>query len=148
MHIDCQQEHLRLTDAGVAQVGGYLDISILFFIGKSRPYLAVECKRLNVTGTDGYCRSLATEYVEEGMMRFVTEQYASEWPLGGMIGYVMDGDVASAYSSVRGRIEERASDLRCDGLEIREIQPPAKFSTIHSRVAGTIELRHYLLSLA
>jgi hypothetical protein len=148
MHIESQQEHLDMAESEEGAVTGYIDISILFFIGKSRPYLAIECKRLNVIGTDGYRRSLATEYVEAGMLRFVREQYARELPLGGMIGYVMDGDVSFAFSSLRARIQERASDLCSDDTGVREILPPSRFVTVHLRPTRPIELRHYLLSLS
>lgn len=48
-------------------------------------YLACECKRLNVpykTGVHG----LVGEYVDEGLMRFVTGQYSRGLPLAMMLG--------------------------------------------------------------
>lgn len=62
-------------------------------------YFALECKRLNVM-RGGRRESLATEYVTQGMMRYVTSQYAAKLSQGGMIGYVMNGDVGTALTSV------------------------------------------------
>lgn len=44
-------------------------------------YVACECKRLNVPYKTGV-RGLVSEYVDEGLMRFVTGQYsrACHWP--------------------------------------------------------------------
>ena len=73
-------------------------------------YFAIECKRLNV------CRGrrrvfLADEYVNEGMMRFVSGKYAAGLDKGGMLGYVMDGRLDDAISSVTMAIESRKQML-------------------------------------
>ena len=74
-------------------------------------YFAFECKRLNVVD-NGRRRTLAPEYVTEGMMRFVTGQYASSVGDGGMIGYVLDGRCDDAIQLVGQNVNSRASELR------------------------------------
>lgn len=108
-------------------------------------YFAFECKRLNVI-RNGKRDSQSTEYVNEGMMRFITEQYAPDVFEGGMIGYVMNGDVKTALTSVNASVLSRCRELMIDpptGLrpsshfavneQIKETQhnlPKAQF-TIH-----------------
>ena len=73
-------------------------------------YFCLECKRLNVTKS-GSTRSYATEYVIHGMMRFVTGQYASQVQHGGMLCYVLDGNVAGAIKHVSTVIGRRCEEL-------------------------------------
>lgn len=73
-------------------------------------YFAIECKRLNVISNGGRS-SLAGAYVEKGMMRFITGQYARGLDKGGMLGYVMDGNVLNAIDSVKGAIDSRSTAL-------------------------------------
>jgi len=74
-------------------------------------YFAFECKRLNATA-NGTRRSLAAEYVTQGMMRFVTGQYASSASNGGMIGYVLDGSGDEAMTSVIRNIATHRKELQ------------------------------------
>jgi hypothetical protein len=135
-----------VTDRPVVPVG-YLDIAIQFLSGSSKLCLAIECKRLNVARKNGRRVSLSGEYVRQGMMRFVSGQYSPDLSLGGMIGYVMDGNVEGAYLAIRKQIEIHASELLCDLSQLRELILPEYFSTEHGRFAVPIELRHLLLSV-
>ncbi len=74
-------------------------------------YFAFECKRLNAT-ENGTRRPRASEYVAEGMMRFVTGQYAAAMRHGGMIGYVLDGDCDHAIRLVGQNIDANKVALR------------------------------------
>ncbi|HUT93736.1 MAG TPA: hypothetical protein VMY37_30005 [Thermoguttaceae bacterium] len=68
-------------------------------------YLAFECKRLNVKYESGF-RSEASKYVHEGMSRFMEHKYARGLRQGGMIGYVMDGDVDAAVRAIEGQFRD------------------------------------------
>jgi hypothetical protein len=83
--------------------------------GSSREevYFAFECKRLNAL-VGGRVRALASEYVTEGMARFVTGQYARFMGQGGMIGYVLDSQCERAIGLVENNIRIRHSELRMD----------------------------------
>ena len=88
-------------------------------------YFAFECKRLNAT-MNGTHRTLASEYVTEGMMGFVTGQYSSSVDNGGMIGYVLDGKSNEAMTSVGANVSARRTELQMsafDGLEQSVLRP-------------------------
>jgi hypothetical protein len=103
---------------------GYLDIAIQFSVRDEQLCLAIECKRLNVPRFSGPAETLAGRYVEEGMMRFVSRHYSPDLPLGGMIGYVMDGDVAAAHAAIHREIERAAGLSRCQSPYVVVLQHP------------------------
>jgi len=96
--------------AGAAELGR-IDLK-LFPAGSAREevYFAFECKRLNAVIGDR-CRSLASEYVTKGMMRFVTEQYSNTQKHGGMIGYVLDGNITRAITRIGRNLRTRQAEL-------------------------------------
>lgn len=126
---------------------GRIDLKFLPAVSaREEIYLAFECKRLNVT-VNGRRVPLASEYVKEGMLRFVTGQYASFVLHGGMIGYVLDGRTDDAMRLVEQNISTRATDLcmsmparldrsrlRPDADHIRETNhdlPPSRLFALH-----------------
>ena len=133
----------RGTLTGTARV----DLAVI--VGNDRnTYLAYECKRLNVTGTDGARRSQAGAYVgEDGMMRFVTEKYSEGLPVGCMMGYVMDSDLNFAFLRIEKAMMTERLALGLQG----ELQadPPIgvvqRFVTGHVRDGRWMEIRHSLL---
>jgi hypothetical protein len=114
-------------------------------------YFALECKRLNVVDSAGTLRSLATAYVRKGMMRFVEGQYAKGLDKGGMLGYVMDGDVPRAVASVGNAISQRRADLKMKngGIGPSLIRPDdARVrETRHSLNSGRFVLHHVFLAV-
>lgn len=90
---------------------GRIDLKFLPAVSaREEVYFALECKRLNAT-ENGRRRPLASEYVTEGVLRFVTGQYAGFVLHGGMIGYVLDGRTDDAVRLVEQNIGTRATDL-------------------------------------
>lgn len=65
-------------------------------------YYIIECKRLDnqkPTGTSG----LNGEYINEGIMRFVTEYYSSYYGINGMIGFMVEQmDIDNNIKSING----------------------------------------------
>jgi len=125
---------------------GIIDMAVL--IDREREhYLAYECKRLNVIHA-GNRSSLASAYVTQGMMRFITEQYAEHLPVGCMLGYVLDGDVTFAQMRLAEAIGGHAPLALIDGpAPLAAVETIKRFRTRHIRPAGSeIELRHALLS--
>ena len=114
-------------------------------------YFAFECKRLNVVDSAGRRRSLAGKYVKDGMMRFVEGKYARNLDKGGMLGYVMDGDVAGAIGLVGESITERRVELRCrnGGLQPSSIRPldSRVKETLHSLDSGRFMIHHLFLAI-
>lgn len=84
-------------------------IDIRFIHGyRERVYFAFECKRLRINRTTPNTHA----YVgEDGMMCFVGGKYAGNLDSGGMIGYVMDGDVPRAIAAVSKVINQKSKEL-------------------------------------
>lgn len=89
---------------------GRLDIAFFPLVPREDIYFCLECKRLNVV-TKGQTRAYAAEYVSLGMLRFVTGQYARAVHHGGMLGYVLDGDVTRAIANVEGNLRAQCAAL-------------------------------------
>ncbi|MBY2950941.1 hypothetical protein [Rhizobium leguminosarum] len=144
--VEYQFEPFGLAADGSKYSKGIIDIAVLFDWDRER-YLAYECKRLNVI-KDGTRRSLATEYVTQGMMRFMTEQYAEHLPIGCMIGYVLDANVSFARSRLNTIIGGHSPLSLIEGpTPLSMLNTVERFRTLHKRVAGSnIELRHALFS--
>ena len=143
--VEYQYEPFGLAADGSWFSKGKIDIAVLFDRERER-YLAYECKRLNVISNGGRS-SLATVYVTQGMMRFITEQYAENLPLGCMLGYVMDGDLTFALNKVDAAIKGHPPlTLQHGPTAIAPIGPAIRITTGHIRGGDVfIELRHALL---
>ena len=145
----CEYQFYPFARSPRGPLTGTSRVDIAVIVGHDRAaYLACECKRLNVTGADGARRSQAGAYVgDDGMMRYVTEKYAEDLPVGCMMGYVMDGDLDFAFLRIQAAMMEEQSAL---GLqEELEEDPPVgiirRFVTEHERDGRWMEIRHALL---
>lgn len=131
------QIHTQMVelDPPAGEDQGRMDIAFLPMVPREDIYFCLECKRLNVPD-NGSVRSLASEYITHGMMRFVRGQYALRVHHGGMLGCVLDGNVPSAIQSVGGLIKKRHEEL--------QMQPPGdlKPSSIRSDDERARETRH------
>jgi len=112
-------------------------------------YFAFECKRLNIL-ENGKRRTLAPEYVMEGVMRFVTGRYASIMQHGGMIGYVLDGRCNDTIRLVQSNIRRRCRALQLDADSIllqSRLRPdnPMIRETAH-KLSRSFVLHHVFLS--
>lgn len=144
--IESQRELLPDDPQAAPKPIGYLDICILFLTGSDKLYLAMECKRLNVMRAKNRTATQASVYVVKGMMRFVSGQYSPTLPLGAMLGYVMDGNMDTAYTAIRHQIEQHAQQLLYAPALFRDVKRPEHFLTTHQRPDVPIELRHLLLA--
>ena len=146
-YYDYQFVPLRLTEGQVA--GQHVRIDLAAIIDREgHTYVAYECKKLNVHGADGARRSRAGAYVgDDGMMCFVTEKYAKGLPFGGMLGYVMDGDLDFAYTSIKAMIMSCKSALGLQALprSVLPIDVARRFVTEHVCNDRWMEMRHALL---
>lgn len=141
-----QHEPFGTHPSGAKYSKGKIDMAAL--MDQEREcYVAYECKRLNVIHS-GTRSSLATRYVKDGMMRFLSEQYAEGLPVGCMLGYVMDGDLPFALTQLNGAIDAHKTPLCIlNGAPSSQVVPGIeRFSTLHQRLnTSNIELRHVLL---
>ena len=84
-------------------------------------------------------------------MRFVEGKYGRGLDKGGMLGYVMDGDVPSAVSAVAGVVARRRKELRLtDGglgrSAIRSDDSRLK-ETRHQLASGPFVIYHVFLAV-
>ena len=104
--IDTQMVEL---DPAAGEDIGRLDISFRPLVPRGH-YFCLECKRLNVV-RDGQTRSYASEYVVFGVARFVSGQYARRVRNGGMLAFVLNGDISSAIERVEDNLRSKHADL-------------------------------------
>ena len=146
-YLSYQHEPFGYTTDGWAYSKGKIDMALLLDQERER-YLAYECKRLNVV-RNGKTSSLATPYVLKGMLRFITEQYAADLPVGCMLGYVLDGNVNTARTKVRAAINSFNAmiGLVAKPTTVQSVGPIKRLSSLHYRPsnASDIEIRHALL---
>jgi hypothetical protein len=123
-------------DPAAGQDQGRMDIVFSPPVPREDIYFCLECKRLNVRDhSGGTPRPYFVEYVQFGMLRFVRGQYANSVRFGGMLAFVLNGDVPTAISGVEDNIRRmyldlamnapgsfHASTLRPADLRIRETQ--------------------------
>jgi hypothetical protein len=109
--IDIQMVEL---DPAAGQDQGRMDIAFSPLVPHEAFYFCLECKRLNVT-LGGRRRTLGTEYVTQGMSRFVHRQYGDQVRHGGMLGYVLDSRVDLAITAVQAAIRVHREDLKIAG---------------------------------
>lgn len=125
-----------LDESGIQK--GRIDIRFTRGYSASE-YFSLECKLLNRTDKNGRWVSLAGEYIDEGVMRYVNEQY-SGGSNGGMLGYVMDGDTNKAIKYINKAIETRKQNLGIEG------KAELKKSSIRPECQQTRETRHLIRS--
>jgi hypothetical protein len=99
------------VDTDLAAVTGKKDIVFVPSLQQEEIYLCLEAKRLNAI-VAGVRRSLADEYVKEGMQRFVNGKYARFVRHGAMLAYVLDGNIDRAMQNVENNIRNRLAELR------------------------------------
>ncbi len=106
-----------------------------------------ECKRLNKSSSD------AAKYAgTDGMMCFVTGKYSEGLPFGGMIGFVMDGQVAVAQTAISNAIRKKEQLLRLSANGHYKQSPllPSNSShgeTWHELTNGSFVIYHLLLGV-
>jgi len=110
LHIDRIDSQQEILDKH-SEIGGYIDV----FIARHEPdavSFTFEAKRLNHRNSQGRWSSEAGPYVTDGMSRFISGQYAAGQTTGGMLGYVLDGDVARAQTAIEDKIDKEREALR------------------------------------
>jgi hypothetical protein len=137
------------VDFDLEKATGRKDIVFFPPFNDEEIYFCLEAKRLNVI-KDGKRRALADEYVKEGMQRFIDRKYSRKICHGGMLGYVLDGDIDRAMTNVSTNIRANHQSLRMESpgdwvnSSIRPSDSHAKESR-HQRAEPTAPIRlHHL----
>ncbi len=125
------------TDPDTGKEIGRIDIRFLHG-WREDVYFAFECKRLRIPYSSRI-QSNTGEYVgTNGMMRFITGKYSKGLTSGGMIGYVMDGNLSAAVPAVKKAINKNREHLRLiSGSSL-------DFSSMMPRKQAVKETRHDL----
>ncbi len=120
-------------------------------------YFAFECKRLRIPRQSGLDHNTDSYVGCEGMGRFIIGKYAPSQPHGAMIGYVMDGNIATAKSAVIALVHARRAELKLTSgpaWEVSQFLPnePDVHQTRHRRELNTgageaFTLQHMFLSV-
>lgn len=113
------------VDTDLAKETGRKDIVFFPSLQEQEIYLCLEAKRLNAV-ISSIRRSLADEYVKEGMQRFVEGKYAHFVRHGAMLAYVLDGNTERAIQNIEKNIRNRLTELRMDktgGFVASKIRP-------------------------
>ncbi len=106
------QPEIPSLDLDANTPAGRIDLLVSCGLGHE-VYFAIEAKRLRVCKPDGRVIFYGSrEYVTDGMMRFVSGQYAPHMRAGAMLGYVFDGKQDKARSSVEGSMRTNAGKLK------------------------------------
>lgn len=149
LDIDIQSE-ITNEDIDADRPAGQIDIKVTCCKGV-QVYFAIEAKRLRVCDRFGSVETRSPQYVDDGMMRFITGQYAPLMNIGAMLGYVFDGHVATARDSISKTIEKRRNELRLrqgTGLRPSKIMPNRVVDeTVHNPDKRELTLYHVLVAV-
>lgn len=143
---ETQFEPPGLTSSGKYVREGIIDL-VLFWDQNPSRYLAYEAKRLNVKMPSGF-QPLSGKYVSDGLARYVSEKYAEGLPFGGMLGYVLDGDLPAASDRISRVLQRQSQELALCSLPgpLPNIGSALRFQTKHVRQnGGEIDVVHSLL---
>jgi len=144
------QQEILSSDPDKDTPEGYIDILVSCEFG-SEVYFAIEAKRLRVRSASGKMDAGNDDYVNDGMMRFVSGQYAPFMKTGAMLGYVYDKDINKARSGVAGYIKSRVKELKLISpkqLTKASIVPDKPiYETRHGLKKRTFFIYHIFLSV-
>ncbi|MEL7499561.1 MAG: hypothetical protein AAFN77_18300 [Planctomycetota bacterium] len=151
--LQVQTQLVELESAGDADQGR-IDIVFVPLVPDEAIYFALECKRINVLQANGKVRRYFAEYVTQGLTRFVTGQYSYAVRHGGMLAFVLDGDLESATEGILNNILANREILGMDRTEIQNSRfapdDPRLRETIHARTvaAGNVLVQHFFMPAA
>ena len=129
---------------------GEIDLLVSCGLG-SEVYFPIEAKRLRVRYSNGVLDSGSNKYVMDGMMRFVTGQYAPLMKAGSMLGYVFDGNTDKARANIDKAIQNKAPELKLKGtkhlVQSKILSNNPVDETIHELEKGFFAIYHVFLAV-
>lgn len=108
-------------DPAAGEDQGKMDIVFSPTIPRENIYFCLECKRINVRYENGKIRPYFAEYVRFGMARFIRGQYSKDVRNGGMLAFVLNGDVEGAIAGIEDNMRNSHKFLG--------MNPPGSFLT-------------------
>ena len=144
------QPEIVSVDSDENASAGKIDFVVSCGLG-AEIYFAIEAKLLRVRSISGKMDAGNDDYVNDGMMRFVSGQYAPFMKTGAMLGYVYDGDTEKACSGVAGYISSKVKELKLISpkqLTKASIVPDKPiYETRHGLKKRTFFIYHIFLSV-
>ncbi|MBN1906561.1 MAG: hypothetical protein JW927_15855 [Deltaproteobacteria bacterium] len=131
------QPQIPLTDTDEDSIDGQIDLLVPSTLG-FQTYFAIEAKRLRYISPSGQFVPGNSAYVNEGMMRFISGQYAPFMRSGAMLGYVFDEDIQSARTGIDNYIQTKCNELK--------IKPPGRLKKSDIISAKVIDETHHDLA--
>ena len=144
------QPEIVSVDSDENAPAGKIDFVVSCGLG-AEIYFAIEAKRLRVRSISGKMDAGNDDYVNDGMMRFVSGQYAPFMNAGAMLGYVYDRDITKARSGLEGYIKSREKELKLTSpkqLTRASILPDrAIYETRHGLTKRSFLIYHIFLAV-
>jgi hypothetical protein len=117
------------------------------WINYASVYFAWECKRVGDKRVDRKYAGLISEYITEGIQRFLDGEYAAGLDDAGMLGYVLAGEVSNIVRDINGSMQHPRRDRLLSPSE--QIEPgPAigTFTDAYQSHHESIRLYHLFLT--
>lgn len=84
---------------------GFIDFKMFYAWGTQEDYFGIECKRIS-SSTKGKDKDLATDYINDGVMRFIKGTYSPNHDCAAMIGFVIDGKLKDCIDRIQQRLNK------------------------------------------
>lgn len=133
------------------EVEGYYDITINHSYWKKE--FCFECKRLNETTVliNEYVFVNTNSKIDGGVYRYFNGKYSLSQNFGGMIGFILDGDMKIIKSKILEKLKSQF-DISPEGdlLLVRDrsiIGNDFTFTSVHTRKKKKFEIYHILMCL-
>lgn len=112
-------------------------------------YFSWECKKVSDKRVDPRHKGLVGEYIKEGILRFIEEEYSAGLANGGMLGIVLAGEIENIVSDINSSMIGRRRERRLSGGDqLYKDAPRSTFNDIywsqHERNDGSIIKLHHL----
>jgi hypothetical protein len=125
-----------------SKIGRPPTIDFVFRNGyEESPYFGFECKIVD----DRKGQSIK-EYIDEGMMRFLSEKYAATEKLGGMIAYLINREVENCVLKINERIKQEFGETACLAHSTLDVDFDFVFQSNHSRSNLDFILYHVFMT--
>lgn len=111
-------------------------------------YYIIECKRLD-TKSQNWEKSLNSEYVNEGIARFVSGKYSTYYKVNGMIGFIVESmNINENVGVINGLLNGKLQTSRT--LHYHEIVSDFTFSyrSTHNLEIGEIAIYHLMFDFS
>ncbi len=110
-------------------------------------YFSFECKRLNNNLQN------TSEYINNGIKRYVKKQYSSKMPIAGMIGFVEENTPDFFVNQIKdklSKLNDKKIIITKQTLKTYDICPDFKnsYNSIHKKIdSSEIQIYHFMFSI-